>query len=365
VPKPRSRPSSRNVEEQVHVYDDHPPPSILKTYRDNRRASTTLPPGAKAPQLPGNVVAQDLPGVPVRDRYPLPLRPVSATIARTDTVLNRLFSNQPLRSDGGHTLLSGDASVVPRSSQSHRTHLPLNAAPAILPQSVGARRPVEVATRRPWSPSIKKARELPAEPAVLPMPAQRPQERFDQSNVDLPPSPPPKDTIRSSHRRELAHFEPASAPADFPFTPAMPAVPATNGVSDPPRIETAWRAEERSHHTGPLGDVPELHDFQTPTAVSRRPPRPRTSEAAGPGNDVPPQRTSAPVGVAVPMHAFHPEPSRWPHSKGSPRMNGGKPRLPLRPSSFPLNYNPYHLPDARSPPSAPRADKALSRYRHS
>lgn len=332
-----------NPEESVRVYDDHPPPSILRTYRT---ASQALPQTEKAPQLPQNKLIQDLPSPPMRDRYPLPHLNANIAIARADTVFARLFSKQPPRSDAGHTSLSASGSVVSPSSQSHRTHLPLNAAPTVLPENIDARRPVEAATWRPGSPNANDVQELHAELAVLPIsppPVQQRRVRPDRSGLESPPPLPPKDPRRSSHRRELAHFQPSLAHNAAPAR----AVPAPNSVFNPERIVTTSRREERSHHVHPVAGVP----------------TPRTNADAVSGDRASSPRSRASAGVTVPAHRFSPEPTRLPHSKSSPRRGRG---MPLRPSSFPLNYRTlYSLPDARSPPIAPRADQILSPRRDS
>ena len=301
---------------------------------------------------------QDLPGPVVRDRYPLPLLNTNIALARTDTVFARLFSKQPLRSDGGHTSLSGSGSVVSPSSQSHRTHLPLNAAPTVLPENIDARRPVEAATWRPGSPNANDVQGHHAEPAVLPIsppPIQQRGVRPDQSGLESPPPLPPKDPRRSSHRRELAHYQSSLA-----YDAAS--APAPHSVSDPERIATPSRKEERSRHVRPVAHVRELPDPQTQFVISHRLPSPRTNTGAISGGPASSPRSRASAGVAVPAHTFNPEPTRLHHSKGSPRKGRG---MPLRPSSFPLNYSLYSLPDARSPPSAPRADQILSPRRDS
>lgn len=346
-----------NPEESVRVYDDHPPPSILRTYRT---ASQVLPPGEKVPQIPPNKLIQDLPSpsLPMRDRY-LPLLNANIAIARADTVFSRLFSP---RSDAGHTSLSGSGSVVSPSSQSHRTHLPLNAAPIVLPKYIDARRPVEAATWRPRSPTAHDVQELHAELAVLPIsppPIQPRRVRPDRSDLESPPPLPPKDPRRSSRRRELAHFQ-SSLVHDA--APAR-AVPTPNSVFNPERIVTSSLKEERSHHVRPVADVRELPEPQTPfVIVSHHLPTPRTNADALSGDRASSPRSRASVGEAVPTHTFSPEPTRLPHTKGSPRRGRG---TPLRPSSFPLNYTLYSLPDARSPPTAPRADQILSPRRDS
>ncbi|KAH9996669.1 organic solute transporter Ostalpha-domain-containing protein [Russula compacta] len=366
---PSKRKSHSRPTEQVRVYDERPPPSVLRTYRDNRTASQALSSGAKALQVFTNTVSQDVPGSPTQDRHPP--QHANATIVRADTVLGRLFSGQPLQSDGGHTSLSGGASVIPPKSQSHRTHLPLNATPTVLPQNVDARRPVEVTTWHPASPDMKDAQELHAEPTVLlisPPPVQQPQERLDRGGAELsllPPRPPPKSPLRSSHHRESARFQSSPAQANFTATPIMTVLPAPNIVSEPERIGKASRTEERSDHTGPHTNVRKLPDPQTPSAISHRPPRPRTYEATSSGNDVHSSRHRASMGVAVPTHTFIPESARWLRSKGTPRiMDRGMSPLLLR-RSLPLDYNLSYLPNARSPPSVPRADQILSRHQNS
>ena len=359
--KSHSQRNSSNAEKSVRVYDDQPPPSILRTYRNNRTASQTHPSGAKEPELPQ---IKMMPGLPMVDRYPL--SPVNANIARSDTVLARLFSDQPLRSDGDHTSLSGGASVVPPSSPSHRTHLPLNAAPTVLPQYVDARRPVEVATRRPGSPNTIGVQELHTEPTVHPVsppPIRQRQVQPDRSDPELPPPPPPKDPRRSLHRREFAHIQPILAQIDVTSAPVMPAVPAPNPVSDPKHIVTSSRRGERSHYVGPSVNVRELPVPRTPSSVSHRLPMPRIHTAAFSGDRAPSPRSRAYVKVGVPTHTFSPEPTHWLRSKGMPRTGGGMFPLPSRLSSFPLKL--YSLPDARSPPIAPRADQTLLRYQDS
>ncbi|KAH9988048.1 organic solute transporter Ostalpha-domain-containing protein [Russula vinacea] len=333
-----SQRNSSNAEKSVRVYDDQPPPSILRTYRNNRTASQTLPSGAKEPELPQIKV---MPGLPMVDRYPL--SPVNANIARSDTVLARLFSDQPLRSDGDHTSLSGGASV-----------------------NVDARRPVEVATRRPGSPNTNGVQELHTEPTVHPVsapPVRQRQVQLDRSDPELPPPPPPKDPRRSLHRREFAHIQPILAQIDVTSAPVMPAVPAPNPVSDPKRIVTSSRRGERSHYVGPSANVRELPVPRTPSSLSHRLPMPRIHTAAFSGDRAPSPRSRAYVKVGVPTHTFSPEPTHWLRSKGMPRTGGGMSPLPSRLSSFPLKL--YSLPDARSPPIAPRADQTLLRYQDS
>lgn len=364
--KSRSRPTSRNAGQHVRVYDDQPPPSILRTYRDNRTASQELVSGTKALQFPRSTMSQDLPNLPMEGRYPR--LPVSAAVSRADTVLDRLFSNQSPRSDGGQTSRSGGTSVAPPSSESHRTHLPLNAAPVALPQNVDAGRPVEVAMRRPGSPSSNVAQELRAEPTILPTsppPMQQPQERLDRSGAaELPPSPPPKDIRRTLHRRELAHFQPGSEQANFASAPIVLAVPAPNTVSDPERIATPPNAEERSRHTSPLADMRDLPEPKVPSPVSRRPARSRADEAALTAGGARSLRSRAPMRVVSPTHTFNSEPPRRPRLKGTPQRDHRMSPLALHPS-FPLNYSLYHLPNARSPPSTPRADQTLSQRQDS
>jgi hypothetical protein len=356
--KSRSRRDLRNPEESVRVYDDHPPPSILRTYHGNRIASQALPQGEKVHQLPQYNMIQDLPGSPTRDPYPLPLLNANIALARADTIFARLFSKQPLRSDGGHTSLSGSGSVVSPSSQSHRTHLPLNAAPTVLPENIDAGRPVEAATWRPGSPNANDVQEFHAEPTFLPLsppPVQHRRVRPDRSGPEAPPPLPPKDPRRSSHRRELAHFQPRLTDDA--------AARAPNSVSDPERIATSSRKEERSHHIRPVADLRTLPDPQTTFVISHRLSTPRTNADAVSGGRTSSPRSRTSAGVAVPRHTFSSEPTRLPHSKGSPRKGRG---TPLRPSSFPLNYSSlYSLPDARSPPTAPRADQILSPRRDS
>ena len=327
-----------------------------------RTASQALPQGEKVPQLPQNNMIQDLPSPPMRDRYPLPLLNANIAIARADTVFARLFSNQPPRSDGGHTLLSGSDSVVSPSLQSHRTHLPLNAAPTVLPENIDARRSVEAATWRPGSPNANDVQGLHVEPAVLlisPPPVQQRRVRPDRGGLESPPPRPPKDPRRSAHRRELAHFQ-SSLAHD---AASARAVPASNSVSDSVHIANSSRKEEWSHHVRPVADVRELPHRQTPFVISHCLPEPRTDADAVSGDRAFFSRSPASAGVAVPTHTFSPKPTRLSHSKGSPRNGRG---MPLRPSSFPLNYNIlYSLPDARSPPTAPRADHILTPRRDS
>lgn len=356
--KSRSRRDSRNPEESVRVYDDRPPPSILRTYRGNRTASQALPQGEKVPQLPQNNVIQDLSDPPIRDRYPTPLLNENIAIARADTIFARLFSKQPL--DGDHTSLSGSGSVVSPSSQSHRTHLPLNAAPTVLLENIDAGRPVEAAMWHPGSPNANNVQELHAEPAFLPLsppPVQHRRVRPDRSGLESPPPLPPKNPRRSSQRPESAHFQPSLAHD----TASARALPAPNSVSDPERIATS-RKEERSRHVRPVADVRELPHPPTPFVISHRLPTPRTNADAVSRDRASSPRSRVSAGVEVPTHRFGPEPTRLHHSKGSPRKGRG---IPLRPSSFALNYSLYSLPDARSPPTAPRADQILSPRRDS
>jgi hypothetical protein len=302
---------------------------------------------------------RDLPDLPMEDRYPR--MPVNGALSRTDTVLDRLFSKRPPRSDGGHTSRSGGTSVVPLSSQSHRTHLPFNAAPVVLPQNVDAGRPVEVEMLRPGPPNTPNAQELHAESVILPTspPSMRlSRERLDTSSaVGSPPLRPPKDPRRTSHRHELAHF--ASAPI-------VPEVSASSTVSKPERIVMPLNVGERSHHASLLADMRDLPNPKTPTPASRRPAKAHADDTALTTGGARSPRSRIPMGVVAPMQTFKPEPPRQPRSKGTPRMNYRmSPQALPRPSSVPLNYSLYHLPNARSLPSTPRADQNLSRRQDS
>jgi hypothetical protein len=125
--KSRSRHTSKDAEERVRVYDDQPPASLLRTYRDNPKPGHELPPGAQSPQPPGIRTPQDVAGLPMQDRYPF--QPTTrASVTRTDTVLNRLFPNPSVRSKGANSMYSGGTSVALTSLGSDRTHLPINAA---------------------------------------------------------------------------------------------------------------------------------------------------------------------------------------------------------------------------------------------
>jgi hypothetical protein len=364
--KTRSRPTSRNPEQHVRVYDDQPPTSILKTYCDSRIASQGVSSGGKAPQFPSNAMPQDLPGLPMQDRYPH--LPVNAAISRADPVFDRLFSKPPPQSDGGHTSRSGGTSVAPPSSQSHRTHLPLNAAPEVLPQNVDSGRSVEVVVRHPESPNTNDAQELRAELTVSPVSPpqmQRPQEGPNQSGAaELPPPVPPRDPRRSSHLRELAHVQPSPAQVNFAAAPTMQVIRAPNTVSDPQRIALASNEGERSHHASPLMDMGDQRGHKTPPVVSLRSPKSRTRDPALARSGVRSPRSRALMGVAAPPHTFSPELPRSPRSKGTPRMVRGMAPAVTRPS-FSLNYSVYNLPDARSSPSIPRADQTLSRHQDS
>ena len=368
--KSRSRPTSRNTEQHhdVRVYNDQPPPSILRSYRNSRVASQELSSGVKAPQFARNGMPQHLPGLPVQDQYPR--LSVNMAISRADTVFDRLFSKQAPRSDGGHTSRSGVTSVAPPSSESHRTHLPLNAAPELLPQNVDAGRSVEVIVRRPGSPNTNNVQEHRAEPtipSISPPPMQRLQERPNQSGAaGLPPPLPPKDPRRASHRRELARVQPSPTQADFAAAPVMSMVPAPNTVSGPQRVAMALNEGEgeRSHHASPLTDMRDRRDHKAPPTVSHRLPKPCTHDPALARGGARSPRSRAPMEVAAPTHTFDPESPRRLRSKGTPRMDRGVVPPVTRPS-FPLNYSVYHLPDARSPPSTPRADQTLSRHQDS
>jgi hypothetical protein len=366
---PRALPSSskrksrrsRNAEQRVRVYDDHPPPSILRTYRDNRRASQVL--RAQAAQFPGNTMSQNS-GLNVQDQHPV--LSTQKELVRADTVLHRLFSDPPLRSDGSYSSRSGGTSAISASSQSHRTHLPLNAAPVVLTWSVDSGRPVEVAAGRPTSPvmAAEDACELQVEPVDLPVPpqpVQQLQDGLDQTAAELPPSPPSKDSHMSSHRRESVLHQ--GIPS------ASMVVPTPNLVSDRELTPTPYHPEDQSRYSGPS-----LHELPGPQSPSPPPHRPAASgayETTFPREVIPssPSRASMRVEVARPTHTFHPQPSRQPRSKGARRtsvpVNVGTSSLPPRRSVPQSSYTLSYLPDARSPPSSPRADQTLSRHQHS
>lgn len=340
LPKRKSRPrhtSSKDVEQRARVYDDQPPPSLLRTYRDNRKPGQGLPPGAQSPQPPGIRTSRDVAGLPMQDRYPsLPTTHVS--VSRTDTVLNRLFPNPSVRSNGGNSLHSGGTSIILTSLESHRTHLPINAAPAILPQSVSAGRAVEISpsTLGPTSPVTRDARELHAKLSYLPIPP--PSVRPPQSGHDdtgLPPSPPPKSSPRPSHRRESAHYQARLARPDG--RPDIPATILIHTTSSP------TSTEDRSRH-GPPDPSPRY------PRSSRTYGTPRSVE----GDTSSSHRWSTPV-TAVPAHTFTPQPPlsrsrKQPRSKGARRTLASVPVPRDSEPLSPLSSSDYHLYHARSPP---------------
>ncbi|KAH9973697.1 organic solute transporter Ostalpha-domain-containing protein [Lactifluus volemus] len=324
---------SRNAEQRVRAYDDQPPPSILRTYRDNRGAtgSQVLLPDAQ---------------------------PTQENLVRADTVLCRLFSNPPLRSDGGKSSRSGRTSPTSHlspSSQSHRTHLPLNSAPAALMQSVNAGRPVEV-TEDVWG--------FHGEPAILfvpPQPMQQPQDEKYRTGDNFPPLPPPKAGHVSPSCESALHEEVPPAPV----AAAVP-VPTRNLVSDRERSPTPSRSEDQSRHNVP--SFPELSAPPNPSPRSHRPARSRAYETILLREAIPSSPSLAPTRVeaARSTHAFTPNPLRQPRSKGARRTSAPvRSSLASRRSTPPSNYILSYLPDARSPPSSPRADQVLSRHQHS
>ncbi|KAH9073080.1 organic solute transporter Ostalpha-domain-containing protein [Lactarius deliciosus] len=240
--KSRSRHTSRDVEQRVRVYDDQPPASFLRTYRDNRRPDQELPPGAQSPQPPGT---SDVPTT-------------RASLARADTVLNRLFPNPSVRSASLH---SGGTSVVLTSlDESHRTHLPINAAPAVLAQNVDAGRAVEISrsTLSPTSPVTRdeRERELHAQLSYLPIPppsVQPTQSGLDQGDTGFPPAcarlmvspprPPRQKTVRGT-RVHIGMDNPTLPPLAIHVAPALTTTPhspwrAIASQNDPDGI--AWR----------------------------------------------------------------------------------------------------------------------------
>ena len=357
----RSRHTSKDAEQRVRLYDDQPPRSLLKTYRDNSKPGHELPPGAQSPRPPGIRTSQDLAGLPMQDRYPfLPATPVSVT--RTDTVLNRLFPNPSVRSKG-NSMYSGGTSMVLTSRESHRTHLPINAAPSVLAQSVDAGRAVEISpsTLGPTSP-VRDTRELHAMLSYLPVPpplVQSTRSGLDQGDTDLPPSPPPKSSPRPSHRRESAHYQ-ATLADDLFGAPATIRIPTTTSPTS---------TEDHSRHT-------RSHQHGPPDCLTPRYPRTsRTYETPHSmlESDASPSRSWSTPGPAAPAHIFAPQPGlsrsrKRPQSKSARRTSvpvprDGEPSPPLTP--FSSDYHLYHLPDSRSPPSEPFATLIPSRHQHS
>jgi hypothetical protein len=267
------------------------------------------------------------------------------SLVRSDTVLNRLFPNPSLRSKGGKSFQSGGTSVIPTSLESHRTHLPINGAPVVLAQSVGAGRAVEISpsTLAPTSPVTRNAHELHAILSYLPIPppsAQPTQSGLYQSDTNLPPSPPPKSSPRPSHRRESAHFQ-----ARLVHTEDLPASPATILV---PVTTSPTSTEDRSRHA-------RSHQYGPPDSPTSRYSRSsRTYEILE--GDVPHSRPKA----AAAPHIFTPQPvpscsRKQPQSKDARRTSVPIPRdsdpsPPLPP--FSSDYHLHHLPDTRSPRSS-------------
>ncbi|KAI9465686.1 hypothetical protein BJY52DRAFT_1241921 [Lactarius psammicola] len=192
----------------------------------------------------------------MQDRYPF--QPTTrTTLTRTDTVLDRLFPNPSIRSNGGNSLYSGGTSMVLTSLESHRTHLPMNAAPAVLAQSVDAGRAVEISpsTLSPISPvtSLRdtRERELHAKLSYLPIP--------------LPEVQPTQNgNPRPSHRRESAHYQARPAQAD----------------------DRPWADASPLRHWSTPGTAAQEHIFTPQPALSRSRKLPRSKGA---------RRTTVPV----------------------------------------------------------------------
>ncbi len=301
-------------------------------------------------------MSQDIAGLPVEDRYPI-VPTTSASVTRADSVLNRLFPNPSIRSKGAYSLNSGNTSVALGSSKSHRTHLPINAAPAVLAQSVGAGRTVEVSRLGLSSPVTRDSHELHAQLSYLPPPPPpvRPtQSALDQSDTDLPPPPPPKDDPMPSHRRESAHYQAGpSAQANLPDAFANILIPTTTSPTS---------TDDLSQHVRPR---------QLPESLTARHPRSsRTSSYdttfSEESNPNPLRRSTAP-GTRPPAHAFIPQPgpsrsTQRPPSKGAHRMSDPISHASRPPSVFSSHY--HHMPVARSPPSGPLADQIPSGHQH-
>ena len=349
--KSRSRHISNDPEQRVRVYDDQPPSSILKTYRHNRKPGQELPPGAQSPQPPGTRSSQYIAGLPVQDQR---LSPPTARVSviRRDTVLNRLFPNPSVRSKGGNSSYSGGTSVVLSSLGTHRTHLPINAAPAVLAQSVDAGRAVEVlpSTLAPSAPVTRNAHELHAMLSYLPIPPPSVQPMhcgLYQDETDLPPSPPPKSSP-PSHRRESAHFQARLGQVDdLPGAPAAILIPAT---TSPTSAEDRSR-QARSHQHVTLDPPTSLYPrssrtYDTPLFVEDDP-----------------SSSSRSWSVPAATHILTPEPvpsRKLPKAKA---IHGSLPR-DSEPTSLlpPSDYRLYHLPDtrsSRSPPSEPLRHQRL------
>ncbi|KAI0053265.1 DUF300-domain-containing protein [Auriscalpium vulgare] len=113
-PSPRRGPSRRQpAEQRALIYDDLPPPSIMRTYRD-RRSSRDL---SSAPMPTALPLSSDwyappaMPPIAESSSNPPPL-------VRSDSLFGRLFPHGLPESERSHSVQSA---VPPPSSQSHHT----------------------------------------------------------------------------------------------------------------------------------------------------------------------------------------------------------------------------------------------------
>jgi hypothetical protein len=196
--------------------------------------------------------------------------------------------------------------------------------PVVLAQSVDAGRAVEISpsTLGPTSPVTRDAREFHARLSYLPVPPpliQPTLSGLDQGDTDFPPSPPPKSSPRSSHRRESAHYQ-ASRLAQTDYLYGAPATILIPTTSSPTSTEDHSR-HARSHWHGPP-------DSLTPgyPRTSRTYETPRSVES-----NASPSRSWSALGTAAPAHIFTPQPvpsrsRKRPQSKGAHRTSVPVPR---------------------------------------
>ncbi|KAI0061163.1 DUF300-domain-containing protein [Artomyces pyxidatus] len=211
----------------MYMYDDLPPPSIIRTYRERRGSRDAAPPIA-LPTLRSSgdrypAVVPPILEMPIQQSSPIPTH--APPLKRADSLFDRLFPHG-LPTSEGHSTRSGRTSAIPPSSQSHNTQVRLGPSWDVVTRQVDGPRSVtaEIQHVEP-APSPTKG------PFVAPSSSRIPVE----AAPSLPTPPPDQaDRRRRSHRRESAQYvSNPTAGTEQRIEPSLSGRPSSSRVPPP------------------------------------------------------------------------------------------------------------------------------------
>lgn len=324
-----------------HEYDDPPPPSVIRSYRESKSRRASAPPPLQPTELgvransfqPPQQRRVQMPTLSLPPSVPTSSQPTTPSSNYSDSFLARAFPN---RSDASQ---SNEALSAVGSSQSHETSVPLAGRALVVGSEVSPSRPTIVSPMpRPVS-QVASASSLHSDSFL----ARAFPQRSDASNSgEALPSIPP--SSRSHESRVRLSGRPAALPS-------REVAPANPQFAHP----RTGRQDVRAYEVSPSSS-------SKPTERSRQHRSRRTSVAV----------------VDLDAHIPYVQPQASASASPPPVQSAVKPRLrrdqivlpaPLAPAASRQRTTPETLPSPSSPsPTSPptlAASSPLRRSHHS